>query len=72
MFSWQEQYLTSERSELVRHCSCHSNTPGGGALANFAWPRVWAFANPGATFRLLVHTKKILIAAVYFHFVDPL
>ena len=25
MFSWQKQYLTSERSELVRYCSCHSN-----------------------------------------------
>ena len=25
MFSWQEQYLTSERSERVRYCSCHSN-----------------------------------------------
>ena len=23
MFSWQEQYLTSERSERVRYCSCH-------------------------------------------------
>ena len=25
MFSWQEQYLTSERSERVRYCCCHSN-----------------------------------------------
>ena len=25
MFSWQEQYLTSERSKRVRYCSCHSN-----------------------------------------------
>ena len=25
MFEWQEQYLTSERSERVRCCSCHSN-----------------------------------------------
>ena len=25
MFSWQEQYLTSERSERVRYCSYHSN-----------------------------------------------
>ena len=25
MFEWQEQYLTSERSERVRYCSCHSN-----------------------------------------------
>ena len=25
MFSWQEQYLTSERSERVRYCSCHEN-----------------------------------------------
>ena len=25
MFSWQEQYLTSERSERVRYYSCHSN-----------------------------------------------
>ena len=25
MFEWQEQYLTSERSELVRYCSCYSN-----------------------------------------------
>ena len=25
MFEWQEQYLTSERSEQVRYCSCHSN-----------------------------------------------
>jgi len=25
MFSWQEQCLTSERSSLVRHCSCHEN-----------------------------------------------
>ena len=25
MFSWQEQYLTSERSERVRYWSCHSN-----------------------------------------------
>ena len=25
MFSWQEQCLTSERSERVRYCSCHSN-----------------------------------------------
>ena len=26
MFEWQEQYLTSERSERVRYCSCHSTT----------------------------------------------
>ena len=25
MFSWQEQYLTSERSERVRYSSCHEN-----------------------------------------------
>ena len=25
MFECQEQYLTSERSERVRYCSCHSN-----------------------------------------------
>ena len=25
MFEWQEQYLTSERSERVRYCSCHVN-----------------------------------------------
>ena len=25
MFEWQEQYLTSERSEQVRYCSCHEN-----------------------------------------------
>ena len=25
MFEWQEQYLTSERSERVRHCFCHEN-----------------------------------------------
>ena len=25
MFSWQEQYLTSERSKRVRYCSCHEN-----------------------------------------------
>ena len=25
MFEWQEQYFTSERSERVRYCSCHSN-----------------------------------------------
>ena len=25
MFEWQEQYLTSERSERVRYCSCHDN-----------------------------------------------
>ena len=25
MFSWQEQYLMSERSEQVRYCSCHEN-----------------------------------------------
>ena len=25
MFEWQEQYLTSERSERVRCCSCHEN-----------------------------------------------
>ena len=25
MFEWQEQYLTGERSERVRYCSCHSN-----------------------------------------------
>ena len=25
MFEWQEQYLTSERSERVRYCSCHLN-----------------------------------------------
>ena len=25
MFGWQEQYLTSERSELARYCSCHEN-----------------------------------------------
>ena len=25
MFEWQEQYLSSERSERVRYCSCHSN-----------------------------------------------
>ena len=24
-FEWQEQYLTSERSEWVRYCSCHEN-----------------------------------------------
>ena len=26
MLSWQEQYLTSVRSERVRFCSCHLNT----------------------------------------------
>ena len=25
MFEWQEQYLTSERSERVRYCSCYEN-----------------------------------------------
>ena len=25
MFEWQEQYLTSERSERVSYCSCHEN-----------------------------------------------
>ena len=25
MFEWQEQYLTRERSERVRYCSCHEN-----------------------------------------------
>ena len=25
MFEWQEQYLRSERSSLVRYCSCHEN-----------------------------------------------
>ena len=25
MFEWQEQYLTSERSERVKNCSCHEN-----------------------------------------------
>ena len=25
MFEWQEQYLTSERSERVRYCSCNEN-----------------------------------------------
>ena len=25
MFEWQEQYLTSERSERVRYRSCHEN-----------------------------------------------
>ena len=25
MFEWQEQHLTSERSEPVRYCSCHEN-----------------------------------------------
>ena len=25
MFEWQEQYLTSERSERVRYCSCQEN-----------------------------------------------
>ena len=25
MFSWQTQYLTSERSERVRYCVCHEN-----------------------------------------------
>ena len=25
MFEWQELYLTSERSERVRYCSCHEN-----------------------------------------------
>ena len=25
MFDWQEQHLTSERSERVRYCSCHEN-----------------------------------------------
>ena len=25
MFEWQEQYLTSERSERARYCSCHEN-----------------------------------------------
>ena len=24
-FEWQEQYLTSERSERVKYCSCHEN-----------------------------------------------
>jgi len=26
MFEGQEQYLTSERSERVRYCSCHMET----------------------------------------------
>ena len=25
MVSWQEQYITGERSERVRYCSCHKN-----------------------------------------------
>ena len=25
MFEWQEQYVTSERSERVKYCSCHEN-----------------------------------------------
>ena len=25
LFEWQEQYLTSKRSEQVRYCSCHEN-----------------------------------------------
>ena len=25
MFEWQEQYLTSERSERVGYCSCHES-----------------------------------------------
>ena len=25
MFEWKEQYLTSERSERVRYCSCYEN-----------------------------------------------
>ena len=25
MSEWQEQYLTSERSERVGYCSCHEN-----------------------------------------------
>ena len=25
MFEWQEQYLTSERSERAKYCSCHEN-----------------------------------------------
>ena len=25
MFEWQEQYLTSEHSVLVRYCYCHKN-----------------------------------------------
>ena len=25
VFEWQEQYLTSERTERVRDCSCHLN-----------------------------------------------
>ena len=25
MFEWQEQYLTSARSERVKYCSCHEN-----------------------------------------------
>ena len=25
MLEWQEQYLTSVRSERVRYCSCHEN-----------------------------------------------
>ena len=25
MFEWQEQYLTSERSQRVKYCSCHEN-----------------------------------------------
>ena len=25
MFEWKEQYITSERSERVRYCSCHEN-----------------------------------------------
>ena len=25
MFEWQTQYLTSERSSLVRYCVCHEN-----------------------------------------------
>ena len=38
MFEWQEQYLTSERSERVRYCLCHDiigNTPPSCYLGNF-------------------------------------
>ena len=36
-------------------------SPGGGAFTNFALPRAWAFANPGAIPKLLTRTWPVNI-----------
>ena len=43
---WQEQYLTSDRSELVRYCSCHENIPSR-FLRRF--PKIFQSCSEGQT-----------------------